>query len=246
MKRLQDKVAVVTGSTSGIGRAIALEFATQGGKVVVSGRNQERGDQVVQEIKDRGSEGIFVPIDLLDEDSLRSLIVKAVSHFGQLDILVNNAGKGFSKLFPEVTTQEWRDVMEADLTSNFITIQEAMPHLIKTKGNIINLSSGVVIKPQIGGQAYAAAKAGVLLLTQSTAREFAPKGVRVNAILPGLVDTPILDKYPDHEIQALADATPLGRIGKPEDIAMLAVYLASDEASFVTGQGIVIDGGVTI
>ena len=246
MNRLKDKVAIVTGSTAGIGRGIALAFAEEGAKVVVSGRNAERGDQVVKEIEEIGGEAVFIPSDLLDEPSLKNLVEESVKHFGKLDIVVNNAGKGYSKFLPYITSEEWDEVLKADLKATFLMMQNAMPYLEETKGNVVNIASGVFYRPQTGGHAYTASKAGVVLLSKTTAKEYAPKGVRVNAILPGVVRTDILKEYPEEEVKALEKATPLGRIGEPRDIAMMAVYLASEEASFVTGQDFVCDGGVTI
>ena len=246
MNRLENKVAIVTGSTAGIGRAVAEEFARQGAKVVVSGRNAERGNAVVEDIKNEGGEAVFVASDISSEESLKNLVDQALATYGKLDVLVNNAAMGFSKPLLETTSEEWDQVMAADLKSVFLLTKFAMPKLLETKGSIINFSSASMYKPMPREHAYTSAKAAILTLTKTVAAEFAAEGVRVNAILPGLIKTSILDAYSEEGIKRVEQAIPLKRIGQPEDIAMMAVFLASDESSYVTGHEFIVDGGVTM
>lgn len=246
MGRLENKVAIVTGSTAGIGRAVALEFGRQGAKVVVSGRNVERGNKVVEDINAEGGEAVFVASDITDEASLKNLVEQAVATFGKLDILVNNAAGGFSKPLVETTSEDWDHVMQADLKSVFLMTKFAVPYLEQTRGSLINFSSASMYKPMPREHAYTSAKAAILTFTKTVAAEYAAKGVRSNAILPGLIKTSILDAYSEEGIKRVEQVIPLKRIGQPEDIAFLAVYLASDESSYVTGQQFVVDGGVTM
>lgn len=246
MGRLQDRVAIVTGSTNGIGRAVALEYGRQGAKVVVSGRNEERGAAVVDEIKKQGGDAVFVQTDVSDEASIRHLIDETIRVYGKLDILVNNAAMGYSNFLPDTTGEDFDRVYTADVKSILLATKYAMPYLEETKGNVINFSSASIYKPMPREHVYTAAKAAILTMTKTIAAEYAAKGVRANAILPGLIKTSILDAYSEEGIKMVAQTIPLKRIGQPEDIAMLAVFLGSDEASYITGQEFIVDGGVTM
>ncbi|HCA33547.1 MAG TPA: 3-oxoacyl-ACP reductase [Lachnospiraceae bacterium] len=245
MNRLEGKVAIVSGATAGIGKAIALLFGKNGCKVVASGRNEERGNAVVKEIKDNGGEAVFVKADICSESDLKNLVDTAVSTYGQLDIVVNNAGSGLSKPLSDITSEDWDHIFTADCKSVFLMMKFALPHLLKTRGNVINLSSASVYKPMPRMHGYCAAKAAVIELSKTAAMELAAQGVRVNVLCPGLTRTSILSQYTEEGVNRVAQAIPLKRVGEPEDIANMALFLASDEASYVTGQVMCVDGGVT-
>ena len=236
MNRLEGKVAIVSGATAGIGKAIALLFGKNGCKVVASGRNEERGNAVVKEIKDNGGEAVFVKADICSESDLKNLVDTAVSTYGQLDIVVNNAGSGLSKPLSDITSEDWDHIFTADCKSVFLMMKFALPHLLKTRGNVINLSSASVYKPMPRMHGYCAAKAAVIELSKTAAMELAAQGVRVNVLCPGLTRTSILSQYTEEGVNRVAQA---------EDIANMALFLASDEASYVTGQVMCVDGGVT-
>ena len=245
MNRLEGKVAIVSGATAGIGKAIALLFGKNGCKVVASGRNEERGNAVVKEIKDNGGEAVFVKADICSESDLKNLVDTAVSTYGQLDIVVNNAGSGLSKPLSDITSEDWDHIFTADCKSVFLMMKFALPHLLKTRGNVINLSSASVYKPMPRMHGYCAAKAAVIELSKTAAMELAAQDVRVNVLCPGLTRTSILSQYTEEGVNRVAQAIPLKRVGEPEDIANMALFLASDEASYVTGQVMCVDGGVT-
>ena len=245
MNRLEGKVAIVSGATAGIGKAIAPLFGKNGCKVVASGRNEERGNAVVKEIKDNGGEAVFVKADICSESDLKNLVDTAVSTYGQLDIVVNNAGSGLSKPLSDITSEDWDHIFTADCKSVFLMMKFALPHLLKTRGNVINLSSASVYKPMPRMHGYCAAKAAVIELSKTAAMELAAQGVRVNVLCPGLTRTSILSQYTEEGVNRVAQAIPLKRVGEPEDIANMALFLASDEASYVTGQVMCVDGGVT-
>lgn len=246
MKRLEGKVAIVTGATAGIGRAIAVLFGSEGAKVVASGRNEERGAGVVKEIRDAGGEAEFFRADICSEGDLSALVAFAVEKYGRLDVLVNNAGSGLSKPLVEITGEEWDHVLAADAKSVFLTMKLALPHLVETKGNVVNLSSASVFKPMPRMHGYCAAKAAVNELSKTAAAEYAPQGVRVNVVAPGLTRTSILSQYTEEGVQRVAQAIPMQRVGEPEDIAKAVLFLASDDASYITGQVLSVDGGVTM
>ncbi|MGX7091715.1 SDR family NAD(P)-dependent oxidoreductase [Hutsoniella sourekii] len=242
--KLKDKVAIVTGGTSGIGAATAVLFAQEGAKVVVVGRNEERGNAVVDQVKEAGSEGVFIQADALKTEDTDRVIQETVDQFGQIDILFNNAGMGASKPTEEVTFEEYRQTVAVDLDSVFYFAQQGILQMLKQEqgGVIVNTASmyGLIGVP--GSAAYNAAKAGVINLTRSLGTEFADRKIRINAICPGYIDTPIL---PEESKQMLADATPMKRLGQSEEIAKAVLFLASDDSSFMTGSALVVDGGRT-
>lgn len=245
MKRLDGKVAIVVGSTSGIGKAIAEHFAQEGAKVVVTGRRQERGDEVVKEIQDNGGEAYFVKTDVSVEEDNRNLVKETVDKFGKLDVLYFNAGIAQATKLEDQTVEAWDKTFDTNLKAYFILAQEAMPHLKETKGNIIATSSMASIKAFDEQFAYGSTKAGVSQLTKMLAVNGAEAGVRANAIAPGVINTDILANAGEGYIDAIAAAIPMKRLGEPEEIAKVAVFLASDEASYVSGQVIAVDGAQT-
>jgi NAD(P)-dependent dehydrogenase (short-subunit alcohol dehydrogenase family) len=246
-KKLQDRVAIVIGSTSGIGQAIAETFAQEGAKVVITGRRQEKGDAIVKELEKQGLQTEFYQIDVTDPTQCKALIEDTVKKHGGLDILVNNAGIAQAASMEELDLALWDATYDTNIRSYFVLTKAALPHLVESAhGNILFTSSMAAIKPFDQQFSYGSTKAAVAHFMRMLAVSYAPKGIRVNAIAPGVIDTDILANAPDGYIQAIVDGIPMRRLGKPEEIAKLAVFLASDDASFITGQQIACCGGSSI
>jgi 3-oxoacyl-[acyl-carrier protein] reductase len=241
--KVKNKVAIVTGSTSGIGEAIAILLAAEGAKVVISGRNLERGNKVKQKILDAGGTATFIPMEARKTETIKSLIENSISKFGKVDILVNNAGTILIKPFLDITMDDWDFLVETDARSYFYAMQQVIPHmLINGGGVILNVASLASIKPTVNYSLYNFVKAGLNLMTKSVALEFAQYNIRVNALCPGSIMTPMIEGSPLNEMRL--KNIPLGRFGTSEDVACAALYLCSDESSFVTGASLVVDGGV--
>ncbi len=250
--KLKDKVAIVTGSSKGIGEGIAKVFSQEGAKVVVVSRHADEGIKMAKELGSDEGRAIFVETDVMKSESIQNLIKTTVDTFGKLDILVNNAGFNLSKNVEITTEEEWNFVISTNLTSTFLASKYAIPHLRKTHGNIINISSMVGKVGQQNSGAYAATKAGQIAMSKSMAMDFAKDGIRVNVICPGWIQTPLVDfwfeqqKDPKWWRDYVDSKHPLGRIGTIFDCGHAALYLASEDASFITGITIDVDGGVTL
>ena len=246
---MQDKVALVTGGASGIGQAAAVLFARRGARVVVADRNAMGGAETVAQIEAEGSQGQFFATDVTDEDEVAGLVGSVVSAFGQLDYAFNNAGITHpSRLFHELTLDQWNEMIAVNLTSVFLCMKhEIIQMLEQGGGSIVNTASGAAIIPAPGQPHYTAAKRGVLGLTTYAADELNDKGIRVNAICPGMIDTPMVASWRESSPE-MADAVirmmPAGRLGLPEEVAEAAVWLCSDEARWVSGDTMVVDGGM--
>ena len=247
MNRLEGKVAIVTGSTSGIGVGIAKLFAREGAKVVVTGRREEKGNKVVKAIEEEGGVACYLFSDVTQPESIKALIENTVKQYGKLDILVNNAANvGLPDgAVEELSVEKWDAIMHSDLRSVFIATKEAIPQMRKNGGgSIVNIGSMASFAGDLGATAYGAAKAGVNLLTQSTAIQYGKENIRCNCIRPGLIVTPENNAHvPDLLKKIFLDNIAVNRYGAPEDIAYLALYLASDESQYVTGQIMDVDGG---
>jgi NAD(P)-dependent dehydrogenase (short-subunit alcohol dehydrogenase family) len=248
--RLQNKVALVTGGTSGIGQATALMFAKEGAKVTIAARNQESGQAIVEKIVKDGGSAIFVRTDVRNAAECLHAVDETLAAFQYLDILFNNAGVFYPHTVVECTEEEWDLQIDINLKGTFLMSKAVLPHMIKRgSGIIINNSSGWGIAGGDAAVAYCASKGGVVLLTKAMAIDHGLQGIRVNCICPGDVDTPMLPddarrrglKWEDY-IAGCAKR-PLGRIGAPEEIAKAALFLASDDSSFMTGASLVVDGG---
>ncbi|MFT9266469.1 SDR family NAD(P)-dependent oxidoreductase [Oenococcus sp.] len=244
--KLKEKVAIVTGGTSGIGEASAILFAAEGAKVVVAGRNQENGRAVVQHIKDQGGEAVFVQADMLNTDDIDKLLNTTIEAYGKIDILFNNAGISVAKPLEEMTYEEFDNVMDTNLKAPFQMCKQAMPYLMKTKGTILNTSSIAGLSTNSNSYAYSASKSALISLTKVLARDYAAKGVRVNAICPGITETPILNTVNGEQMSYLEAIIPMQRVGQPIEIAKPALFLVSDDASYITGSTLVVDGGITL
>jgi NAD(P)-dependent dehydrogenase (short-subunit alcohol dehydrogenase family) len=249
---LLDKVAIITGATSGIGRATALLFAREGARVTLSGRNEARGEEVRAQIEAEGGEAIFVPSDVRRLDDCRRTVDTTLSSFGRVDILFNNAGVLHPRTVVECTEEEWDATVDSNLKGTFLMSKCALPHMIdQNSGIVINNSSGWGLVGGDRAAPYCAAKGGVVLLTKAMAIDHGPQGIRVNCICPGDVDTPMMpDEARKRGISwedycAAAADRPLGRVGTPEEIAKTVLFLASDDSSFITGAALVVDGGGT-
>lgn len=251
MGRLEGKVAVVTGGASGIGRASALLFAQEGAKVVVADVDP-RGRDVVAEITSAGGTALFVRTDVSQPEDVEALVRSTVETYGKLDIMFNNAGvEGEQQPIADCTVENWDRVLNVNLKGVFLGMKYAIPAMVKAGGgSIINTASTAGLTGYPNLPAYSASKGGVIQLTKTAALEYARKGIRVNCICPGGILTPLVERFtaglPQEQIQKMVEAVhPVGRFGKPEEVARLAVFLASDESAFCTGAPFIIDGGMT-
>lgn len=251
--RLKGKVSLITGAGSGIGRATALLFAREGALVVAADRDAQQAEKTKKLIELDGGKCEAKFIDVSQEEQVEQAIATIVKNWGQLDILFNNAGISLLKPVTDTTAAEWDKVFDVNLKGVFFGCKHAIPHMAKQgKGAIVNTASELAIVAQPLYGAYCATKAGVLALTRVLALEWAAKGIRINAVCPGPVATPMLQKEfdlaedPINEEKLAIKSIPAGRLGTPEDIAKVALFLAGDDAQFVHGAAIVADGGKTI
>ena len=250
--RLHNKVALITGGTSGIGEATALLFAQEGARVTITGRNSERGQNVVRKIEGAGGQAIFRECDVRFADHCRHAVNETLKAFNRLDVLFNNAGVYYPHTALDCTEEEWDLQIDINLKGTFLMSKYALPGMIaQGSGVIINNSSGWGLVGGDAAVAYCASKGGVVLLTKAMAIDHGPQGIRVNCICPGDVDTPMLPedarmrglKWQDY--LAGAANRPMGRIGTPDEIARAVLFLASDDSSFITGAALAVDGGGT-
>jgi len=248
MRKLEGKVAVVTGASRGIGRAIALKLADEGAKVVVNySGSQAKAEEVVAMIQENGGEAIAVQASVSQTEEVTALMDTAVKTFGSLDILVNNAGITRDNLLMRMKEDEWDDVLNTNLKGVFLCTKAVTRQMMKQRaGRIINISSIVGVAGNAGQANYVAAKAGVIGLTKTTAKELASRNILVNAIAPGFIETEMTDQLPEELKQGMLTQIPLAKLGQPEDIAKAVAFLASDDANYMTGQTLNIDGGMVM
>jgi NAD(P)-dependent dehydrogenase (short-subunit alcohol dehydrogenase family) len=253
--RLKDKVAIVTGATSGIGRAGAILFAREGAKVVVVGRRKAAGEETVKRIKGIGGKAIFVKADVSKASEIKRMVDETVQTYGKIDILFNNAGilpEASKKQLKDLSEEVWDRVMAVNVKGVFLTSKHVIPEMIKTGGgSIINTSSNVGHIAMKHRSVYVTSKGGVTLLTKAMALDYAPYNIRANCICPAVVETEMASAFlktarKDKKLWGeMMSKIPLGRVGTPEDVAYAALFLASDESSWITGSSLMVDGGYT-
>ncbi|GAF12838.1 3-oxoacyl-[acyl-carrier protein] reductase [Bacillus sp. JCM 19045] len=245
---LANQTAIVTGASRGIGRAIALELAAKGANIVINyAGNQAKAEEVVAQVKELGSEAFAYQADVANSDDVQAMMKETISRFGSIDILVNNAGITKDNLLMRMKEQDWDDVIDTNLKGVFLCAKAVSRQMMKQRsGRIINVASVVGVLGNPGQANYVAAKAGVIGLTKSLAREFASRNVLVNAIAPGFISTDMTDELDSTAKEALLTQIPLGKLGEPEHVANVVRFLASDDAAYMTGQTIHIDGGMVM
>jgi NAD(P)-dependent dehydrogenase (short-subunit alcohol dehydrogenase family) len=247
--KLKDKVCVVTGAGAGIGRAIALEMAREGGRVVAADINEPAAAQTARQIQEAGGEAIAVATDVSDPDSVTRLAAQTQQRFGDAAVLVNNAAIQISKLVEDTTPEEWHRQMSINVGGVFLCSKHFLPQLRRTRGAIVNLSSvnGFFVEPMCAG--YCATKGAIIAFTKAMAIDHGWEGIRINCICPGYIDAGLAEAYfqaqpdPAAARAAAGKLHALGRVGRPEEVARAAVFLASADASFITGSALVVDGG---
>ncbi len=244
--RLEGKVAIVTGASSGIGQAVARLFAQEGAKVALVGRRLEALREVASQIEAEGGVALPIQADVRLWEDVERAVREALDAFGSLQILVNNAGLTRDNLAVRMTEEEWDEVMEVNLRGTFLFCKAVFRPMRRQRyGKIVNTSS-VVVRGNMGQANYAASKAGVIALTRTLALEFARAGIRVNCVAPGFIETPMTAGLPETVKEEALKRIPLGRFGKPEEVAQLHLFLASPESDYITGQIFFIDGGATV
>ena len=242
---LEGRVALVTGASQGIGHACALTLARHGASIAVAARNQQKLEELAAAITATGGKAAAFPVDVSDEDQIKSAIKSAIAHFGKIDILVNNAGITRDQLVMRMKRADWDAVLTTNLTSAYLCIQNVIPSMLKQRwGRIINITSIFGQMGQAGQANYAASKAGLIGLTMAIAREVASRNITSNAIAPGFIETSMTAALSEEFKQSAVKQIPLGRVGTPEDIASAVAFLASDEASYITGHVLNVNGGM--
>lgn len=244
----KDKVALVTGASRGIGRAVALELGRNGANVAVNfAGNEEKANEVVQELEQFGVKAIAIQANVSEDKEVKQMVKKVIDEFGGLHILVNNAGITRDNLLMRMKEADFDDVINTNLKGAFLCTKAVTRQMMRQReGKIINIASIVGISGNPGQANYVAAKAGVIGLTKSTAQELASRNILVNAVAPGFISTDMTDELPEEQRDAILQNVPLNKLGKPEDIANIVRFLASDDANYITGQTIRVDGGMVM
>lgn len=245
--RVRDKAVIITGAASGIGRETAHLFAKNGARLLLADFDEQAGFVTLEEVRGLGAEAEFVKVDVSRLQDVQYMVDTAVTRFSRLDVLINNAGITRDGFLVKMEPEQWERVIAVNLTGVFYCTQSAARVMMQQgSGVVLNAASVVGLYGNIGQTNYAAAKSGVIGMTRTWAKELGPKGIRVNAVAPGFVVTGMTEKVPDKVLQLIQEKTPLRRLGQPADIASAYLYLASDEASFVNGAVLSVDGGLTL
>ncbi|HZG87804.1 3-oxoacyl-ACP reductase FabG [Paenibacillus sp.] len=245
--RLQGKVAVITGAGNGIGLETALTFAREGARVAVAEFDAEAGEAAALRIREEGGDAAFFPVDVSDWDSVQRMAAAIAERYGRIDVLVNNAGITQDAMLSKMSVEQWRKVIDVNLDGVFYCTKAIAPYMVQQgKGKIINTSSVVGVHGNIGQTNYAATKAGVIGMTKTWAKELGFKGVNVNAVAPGYIETGMVAKVPEKVLTAMIERVPLRRLGRPADVANAYLYLASDDADYVNGTVLEVNGGLVI
>jgi NAD(P)-dependent dehydrogenase (short-subunit alcohol dehydrogenase family) len=244
---LKDRKAIVTGAGQGIGRSIALKMAQEGADVVIAEMNPHTGNQTKKDVEALGRKALFFPVDVADQRQVKGMVEEVLKKWGKIDILVNNAGFDRGGTLLKVKEEDWDAVLDVHLKGTMNCIQAVAPHMIENRyGKIVNISSIYGKSGGIAAISYSSAKAGIIGLTKSVARELGRYQINVNVVLPGLTLTPTIAKMAEKYKNMIIDNTPLGRIGQPEEVANVVAFLASDEASFMTGASVEVSGGAAM
>jgi NAD(P)-dependent dehydrogenase (short-subunit alcohol dehydrogenase family) len=251
--RLQDKITLITGSGSGIGRSSALLFASEGATVIVNDLIEDKGRETVEEIHKAGGKALFIQADTTNPESVKAMVEKAIEAYGRIDVLFNNAGVSGVGAIHETEPEEWDRVIKINIRGVFLPSKYVLPYMMERReGSIINMSSCIAEIGLARRASYSATKGAVLALTKSMQVDYAPYQIRVNALLPGTILTPFVENYlrtsyddPEEAIQSLKKRQLSGDLGRPEDVAKAALFLASDDSRFMMGSPLYIDGGVT-
>lgn len=244
--RLENKVIIITGAGSGIGKETAMRFALEGAKIVVADVNEKGGQETVEQIRKKG-EGLFIKLDVSNREQAKQMAKITLEKYGKIDVLINNAGIVQDAFVSKMTEEQWDKVININLKGVFNCIQSVADIMMaQGSGVIINTSSIVGLNGNVGQVNYSATKAGLIGMTKTLAKELGKKGIRVNAVAPGFIATPMTSTVPEKILDMMKEKTPLKRLGEPRDIANAYLYLASDEASYVNGAVLCVDGGLVI
>ncbi len=245
MKRLENKVAIITGGADGLGKAGVVKFIAEGATVIIWDLNEKKGNETLAELNGKPVE--FMKVNTADFSAVQNATAQVISKYGQIDILVNNAGITRDATFKKMTIEQWQQVIDVNLTGVFYCTKAVSEHMLaKGYGRIINTSSVVALYGNFGQTNYVASKAGLIGMTKTLAKELGRKGINVNAVAPGFILTDMVKAMPEKVIEMMQEKVPVGRLGQPEDIANAYLFLASDEASYINGTVISVDGGMVI
>lgn len=243
--KLAGKVALVTGAAQGIGKAVSLLLARNGADIIVSDVNLEKAEETAKEVQTLGRKALAIKADVAKLEDVEKMVEATLAQFGHVDILVNNAGIARDKLILRMTEEDWDAVLNINLKGTFNCTKAVVRHMSKQRsGKIVNIASVVGEMGNAGQGNYAASKAGVIGFTKTIAREFAQRGINVNAIAPGYIETPMTDALPDKAKEELKRLIPMDRLGKPEDVAEAVLFLVSESANYITGQVLNVNGGI--
>jgi len=247
MKRLENKIAIITGGADGIGKAGAIKFAEEGAVVIIWDMNEEKGEDTVKEIRDNGGKAEFFKVNTAIFADVEKATNDAIDAYGQIDILVNNAGITRDSSLKKMSNEQWQQVIDVNLTGVFNCTKHVSQHMVDRKyGKIINTSSVVALYGNFGQTNYVATKAGLIGMTKTLAKELGRKSITVNAVAPGFILTDMVRQMPENVLKAMEAKVPLQRLGNPEEIASAYLFLASDEAAYINGSVLSVDGGMTI
>jgi len=242
---LTGQVALVTGAAQGIGRAIALLLARNGADIIVSDINLEKAEETAKEIEETGQRAMAIKVDVAHSEEVERMVETILERFGRIDILINNAGIARDKLILRMTEEDWDVVLNVNLKGTFNCTKAVVKHMSKQRsGKIVSIASVVGEMGNVGQANYSASKAGVIGFTKTIAREFAQRGININAIAPGYIETPMTDVLPEKAKEGLRQLIPMNRLGRPEDVAEAVLFLVSETSSYITGQVLNVNGGI--